>query len=141
MSELYLRFLDKVITPALLLLSIYLLLRGHNEPGGGFIAGLTAAAAVQLQLLSRGDTYVRTQLGIYLHPLTGLGLLLALVAAIIGLTTGEFFKGVWVYLNIGLLEIELGTPLLFDVGVYLVVVSVLASFMIGLSRNETRVQK
>ncbi len=60
MTELYLRLLDRILTPILLVLAVILLLVGHNNPGGGFIAGLVVAAAIQLQILSRGDSYVRS---------------------------------------------------------------------------------
>jgi multisubunit Na+/H+ antiporter MnhB subunit len=60
MPELYLRLLDRVLTPVLLVLAVFLFMRGHNLPGGGFVAGLAAAAAFQLQILARGDDYVMT---------------------------------------------------------------------------------
>lgn len=136
MSELYLRILDRMLTPILLLLSLWLFWRGHNHPGGGFIAGLAAAAAFQLQILSRGDEYVRTLVGPYLQPMTGIGLLITTSAALIGILQGGFFKGVWYFGHIGPLEIELGTPQLFDLGVYLVVISVVVSYILSLSRRE-----
>ncbi|NJN81066.1 MAG: hypothetical protein HC802_01445 [Caldilineaceae bacterium] len=68
MPELYLRVLDRVLTPVLMLVAVYLLLRGHNLPGGGFIAGLVATVALELQIISRGDAYVRNRIGPYLHP-------------------------------------------------------------------------
>lgn len=136
MPELYLRLLDRVLTPVLLLLALFLFLRGHNQPGGGFIAGLAAAAAIQLQILSRGDDFVRRRVGRYLQPVTGIGLILALLAAAIGLLQDGFFQGVWVFWHIGELEIELGTPQLFDVGVFLIVVSVVVSYLLSLSRRN-----
>ena len=136
MPELYLRLLDRILTPVLLLMALFFFLRGHNQPGGGFIAGLVAAAAFELQILSRGDDYVRNRIGQYLHPLTGIGLLMAVSAGLLGLMGGAFFKGVWGHLEFGAVEIELGTPVLFDLGVFLVVVSVVTSFLLGLSRQN-----
>jgi multicomponent Na+:H+ antiporter subunit B len=136
MPELYLRLLDRIMTPVLLLLAIFLLLRGHNLPGGGFIAGLAAAAAFELQILSRGDRYVRRAIGPYLHPLIGLGLFLAALAALIGIRGGGFFKGVWGEWYLGNVEIELGTPMLFDLGVFFVVISVTTSYLLELSRSD-----
>lgn len=133
MPELYLRLLDRILTPVLLILAVYLFLRGHNAPGGGFIAGLVASVAFELQILSRGDRFVRRRIGPYLHPLAGIGLLCAVSAAIIGLLEGEFFDSVWVEPHIGAIEIELGNPVLFDLGVFFVVVSVVVSFLLGLS--------
>lgn len=133
MPELYLRVLDRILTPVLLILAAYLFLRGHNAPGGGFIAGLVASVAFQLQILSRGERFVRKRVGPYLHPMTGIGLLCAVGAAFIGLVDQEFFESVWYKAHIGAIEIELGNPLLFDLGVFLVVVSMVVSFLVGLS--------
>lgn len=136
MSELYLRLLDKILTPTLLILALWLFLRGHNEPGGGFIAGLAAAAAFQLQILSRGSIYVRGMVGPYLQPMTGIGLALTSLAALIGLFTGTFFRGVWLFQEVGNFKLELGTPQLFDLGVFLVVMSVVVSYMLSLGHTQ-----
>jgi multisubunit Na+/H+ antiporter MnhB subunit len=136
MSELYLRLLDRVLTPVLLILAFYFLLRGHNLPGGGFIAGLVAAAAFQLQILARGDNYVRDRIGRALQPVTGIGLILAATAALIGLSQGGFFKTVWGHVTVGVLTLELGTAQLFDLGVFLVVVAVVVSYLLELSRRD-----
>ncbi len=135
MPELYLRLLNRILTPVLLLLAFYLLFRGHNLPGGGFIAGLMAAAAFQLQILSRGHVRVRRTIGPYLNSSIGLGLAVAICAGIVGLLEGTFFKGVWLSLDLPLLGyLKLGTPVIFDLGVFLVVVSVATSYLLGLSR-------
>jgi len=135
MPELYLRFLNRILTPVLLLLSLYLLFRGHNLPGGGFIAGLMAAAAFQLQILSRGHDRVRRTIVPYLNSGIGLGLAIAICSGIVGLLDGFFFKGVWFSLNLPLLGyLKIGTPVIFDLGVFLVVVSLATSYLLGLSR-------
>ncbi|MCC6458169.1 MAG: Na(+)/H(+) antiporter subunit B [Caldilineaceae bacterium] len=136
MSVLFLRLLDRLLTPILLFLALWLFFRGHNQPGGGFIAGLAMAAAFQLQILSRGDAFVRARVGPYLQPMTGIGLLAASAAALLGLLEGSFLKAIWVFWHIGPLEIELGTPQLFDLGVFLVVVSVVVSYLLSLSLNK-----
>ena len=135
MPELYLRLLNRILTPILLLLALFLLLRGHDLPGGGFIAGLMAAAAFELQILSRGHETVRQAVGPYLNSAIGLGLGIAICSGIAGLLEGTFFKGVWLDLHMPLLgEVAIGTPLFFDLGVFLVVVSVTTSYLLGLSR-------
>lgn len=136
MSDLFLRLLDRILTPILLLLSLWLFLRGHNQPGGGFIAGLAASAAFQLQILSRGDAFVRARVGPYLQPMTGIGLLCATLAALLGLFQGTFLKAIWLFWHIGPIEIEVGTPQLFDLGVFLVVVSVVVSYLLSLSLHK-----
>ncbi len=135
MPELYLRLLNRILTPVLLLLALFLLIRGHNLPGGGFIAGLMAASAFQLQILSRGHVIVRRTIGPYLNSSIGLGLALAVLAGITGLLDGSFFQGVWFSLSLPLLGyLKLGTPIIFDLGVFLVVVSFATSYLLGLSR-------
>lgn len=136
MPELYLRLLDRVLTPVLLILAVILLLAGHNHPGGGFIAGLVVAAAFQLQILSRGERYVRDTIGPRLQPLIGTGLVLAVLAAWLGIGQGGFFKGVWWAGQLGPLTIELGTPMLFDIGVFGVVLAVVTSYLLGLSQSD-----
>lgn len=135
MPELYMRLLDRILTPILLILTLFLLLRGHNLPGGGFIAGLMAAAAFQLQILSRGEAVVRAQVGRYLHPGIGFGLLVAVSAGIVGALDSSFFQGIWFDIPLGPLgPLEIGTPVIFDLGVGLVVVSFTTSYLLGLNR-------
>lgn len=136
MPELYLRLLDRVLTPVLLILAVVLLLAGHNQPGGGFIAGLIVAAAFQLQILSRGERYVSDTIGSLLQPLIGIGLVLAVLAAWLGVWQGGFFKGIWWEGHFGPLTIELGSPMLFDIGVFLVVLAVVTSYLLGLSQRD-----
>jgi len=136
MPELYLRILDRILTPVILILALFLLIRGHSLPGGGFIAGLMVSAAFQLQILSRGDVYVRERIGPYLPFTIGLGLAIAAIAGLIGLTQDKFFKGIWWgEIHLGM-EIGLGTPVLFDLGVFLVVFSVVNSYLLELNRIE-----
>ncbi|MEZ4866667.1 MAG: MnhB domain-containing protein [Caldilineaceae bacterium] len=139
MPELYLRLLDRVLTPVLLLLALILLLAGHNSPGGGFIAGLVVAAAFELQILSRGDRFVRGLIGTYLQPLMGVGLLIAVAAATTGIVQGGFFKGVWWEGHLGPVTLEIGTPMIFDIGVFCVVLSVVTSYLLGLSNSDERI--
>ena len=136
MPELYLRLLDRILTPILLLLALFLLLRGHNQPGGGFIAGLVVAAALQLRILSLGHEAMRKRIGPYLQPMIGVGLTIAVLSALLGVTRSTFFKGVWLITHIGTLEIEFGTPNSFDIGVFLVVLAVVTSYLLGLSRED-----
>ena len=135
MPELYLWLLDRLLTPVLLVLALVLLLVGHNAPGGGFIAGLVVAVAFLLQIISRGDEYVRQRLGPYLQPIMGIGLLLAVVSALIGLMQGAFFNGVWWKIALGSSTLEVGTPMFFDMGVFLVVLAVVTSYVLELSRE------
>ena len=133
MTEIYLRGLERFLTPILLVLTLFMLYRGHDLPGGGFIAGLIAAAAFELRILSRGPERVRKELGKFLQPGIGIGLLLAICTAIGGIFAGGFFQGIWVEFDIGNAHLKFGTPQLFDVGVFLTVASVATSYLLGMS--------
>jgi len=114
----------RVLTPMILVASLYLLYRGHNLPGGGFIGGLTAAGALLLHAFGCGAQESRMALA---RPqrLMAWGLVLAGLSAVPGLLLqGTVFAGVWLpAFNLPVLGVvHLGTPLLFDIGVFLVVV-------------------
>lgn len=135
MIEIYLRLVDYILTPVLVMLALMLFLRGHDYPGGGFIAGLTVAAAIELHILARGAPEVRKQMGSYLLPLVGIGLLAAVSAALIGLYSGGFFKAMWAEFYFLGLKFKVGTPQLFDLGVMLVVVGMAITFLLNLSER------
>jgi multicomponent Na+:H+ antiporter subunit B len=126
MNSLILRTATRLLIEVLLLFSIFLLLRGHNEPGGGFVGGLAASAAFVLYALAFDVTSARQLLRVEPHNLIGAGLMLALASGVLGLALGNsFLTGVWSKVNVlGAVELELGTPLFFDMGVYLVVLGV-----------------
>lgn len=114
----------RYLLPLLLLFSFFLLLRGHNEPGGGFVGGLVAAAALALYALATSVTEAQRLLRIELRTLIGIGLLTALFAGLIGLMRGmPLLTGLWSSQPVPAIG-KVGTPLLFDVGVYLVVIGV-----------------
>lgn len=135
MTEIYLRFVDYILTPVLVMIAILLFLRGHDYPGGGFIAGLMVAAAIELHILARGAPEVSRQFGGYLLPLVGMGLLTAVSAALIGLYGGGFFKGVWAEFYFLEMKFKVGTPQMFDLGVMLVVVGMAITFLLNLSER------
>jgi hypothetical protein len=89
-------------------------------------------------ILARGAPDVRQRLGGYLLPLVGLGCCAAVTAALIGLYGGGFFKGVWTKFYFVGLEIKLGTPQLFDLGVMLVVVGMTITYLLNLSEARRR---
>jgi multicomponent Na+:H+ antiporter subunit B len=123
MISLILRTTARYLLPLLLMFSFFLLLRGHNEAGGGFVAGLIAASAWALYALAFDPAEARRTLWVEPRLLVALGLLLALASGVIGLAAGApFLTGQWIDLLIpGLGKVKVGTPLLFDAGVYLLV--------------------
>lgn len=110
----------------MLLVSIVILLQGHNKPGGGFIGGLIAASAQSLHALAFGSAATRKAMGIDMRTLIGSGLLVALGSALCPLLVGlPPLTGLWAELPlIGGEPLKVGTPLLFDLGVYMVVVGI-----------------
>lgn len=114
----------RYLLPLLALFSFFLLLRGHNEPGGGFVGGLVAAAAVALYALAAGPDEAQRLLRVDLRTLMGVGLFCAVAAGLLGLLSGQgLLTGLWYSQPLPVVG-KLGTPLLFDVGVYLIVVGV-----------------
>lgn len=124
MSGFILRPATEFLFPLMLLFSLFLLLRGHNAPGGGFSGGLVAAGAFVLHAIAFGVEVARRSLRVDPRILAAAGLLLAAGSGVIGWVQGTFFlEGVWwSSLELGShFKISLGTPLLFDFGVYLTV--------------------
>lgn len=125
MNSTILRTATRFLLPLLLLLALLIFLQGHNKPGGGFIGGLVAAAAFSLHALAFDARATRRLLGIDLRTLIGAGLLVALSAALLPLAFGKpFFQGLWTEVEIDGNLLHLGTPLLFDLGVFLLVVGI-----------------
>jgi multicomponent Na+:H+ antiporter subunit B len=123
----------RVLTPMILVASVFLLYRGHNLPGGGFIGGLTAGGALLLHAFGCGARESRALLA---RPqrLMAWGLVLAGLSAAPGLLLkATVFAGVWLpAFNLPVLGVvHLGTPLLFDIGVFLVVIG----FVVDVARS------
>ena len=133
MTEIYLRLVDLILTPIVMIIAIMLFLRGHDLPGGGFIAGLVFASAIELTILARGAAATRERYGPWMVPLIGAGLSTAVVAALIGIYGGGFFRGMWVEFYLGVNKLKFGTPQLFDLGVMLVVIGMSITYLLRLS--------
>ncbi|WP_409524335.1 Na+/H+ antiporter subunit B [Nitrincola sp. MINF-07-Sa-05] len=129
----------RFLIPLQLLFSLFLLLRGHDEPGGGFIAGLVAAGAFSLYLFSFGSMMTRDLMRVDPRDLVGTGLLLGLIAAVLPvLLNGEPFLTAqwWPLVLPGGVELKLSTPLIFDIGVYLTVLGSVMTAVIALVEAE-----
>ena len=137
-QSLILRTTGYFLLPLLLVFSIFMLLRGHDEPGGGFIAGLVAAAAVCLHLFFTDVKSARELIWIDPRDLLGWGLTLATVSGVPAVYQGKpFFTALWLETELPLLgETKLGTPLLFDIGVYAVVIGSVLTVVLSLAKAE-----
>ena len=113
------------------LFSVFVLLRGHNEPGGGLIA----ASALAIYGIAWGVAPVRR--AIVVHPITlaGFGVFLAAIAGFLSIFTGNaFLHGLWITLHVFGVEIPLSSVMMFDIGVYFTVVGAIST--IGLTLEE-----
>lgn len=170
----------RLLTPVFLLFSVYILFRGHNHPGGGFVGGLIGSIAFVFHVLAHGATAtarVFFSITLYLHPrqsghsrtryflqimsanlrrnrargngfrwsfvyvrvrpvyLMGLGLLLATFSGTIGLLQQKpFMSAYWLGSEFPVLSF-LGTPLLFDAGVYLLVLGMVLKMVFTMSKD------
>ena len=131
MSTLIVRTAARILMPLLLLYGLFLLLRGHNAPGGGFAGGLVVAAAYSLSAFAFGVPAARRALLVDPSQLIGAGLLLALGSGLLPVFLAKpFLTAQWLAPSLGL-----GTPLLFDVGVFCVVVGVVVTMTFTLGEE------
>ena len=137
MTSLILRTATRALEPLLVLFSIFLMLAGHNQPGGGFVGGLILAAAFSLHALSFEVRDARELLRVEPQTLIGSGLLLATVAATIPLALQRpLLTGLWFEIEVaGFGAVHIGTPLLFDLGVYLLVAGVALLMVLTLAEE------
>ena len=124
----------RLLMPLLLLFAVFLLLRGHNQPGGGFVGGLVVAASFVLYSIAYGVAAARRALLVRPSTLLGVGLLVALLSGLPGIAVGQaFMTALWTRVAIGSTTLDLGTPLLFDVGVFLAVIGVVSTIVFTLA--------
>lgn len=136
-NTLIFRTVAPFLTALMLLFSAFVLLRGHNEPGGGFIGGLIAASGLAIYGIACGVAAVRRAL--FFHPLSiaGAGLLMSAVAGLLSiLFSVPFMTGLWIYPSLFGLAVPLSSVMLFDIGVYLVVLGAITSIALALEEKE-----
>jgi len=125
----------RLMLPLLLLFSIFLLLRGHYEPGGGFVGGLVAAAAFALYATAFGVESTREVLRIDPRVLIGAGVLVTAISGMFAwLFDDPYLTDVWLERPWPVLGM-VGTPLIFDIGVYFVVLGVVLKIIFVLAED------
>jgi len=138
MTSLILRTTARYLTPLLLIFSVFLFWRGHNQPGGGFAGGLVAAVPFAIFSIAFGSAEARRVLHVETYVLIASGLLTALVSGVLSLFAGApFLTSSWGTLRLpGFPSVDMGTPVLFDLGVYLLVIGVTLSIIFALEETE-----
>jgi multicomponent Na+:H+ antiporter subunit B len=136
MNSIILKVTSKFVLPLLLLFSIFVLLRGHYLPGGGFVGGLVASIAFVLH--SFANTLKDTRELMRIHPgfLMPFGLLIGLLSAVLPMFLGRpYMTGLWYPEKVAVIG-SLGTALFFDIGVYLVVIGATLTIIFTISEAE-----
>lgn len=138
MNSLILKTTTRLIMGLLLVFSVFLLVRGHNLPGGGFTGGLVAASAFALQALAAGTRDARATLIFDPRTIIGFGLLISLGSAFVSVFDGKvFMTGLWSKTVLPVVG-KMGTPFVFDIGVYFVVLGVVLLFIFSLAGDDAR---
>ncbi len=126
MNSVIVKIASNVLKPLFLVVSVWLLLRGHDYPGGGFIGGLIAGSALIFKPLSAFPSENPFQQSFNEpYSLLALGMGSVLISASIGyINKGAILEGQWIKAHLPVLEVDLklGTPLLFDIGIYFIVI-------------------
>ncbi|HPN09243.1 MAG TPA: monovalent cation/H+ antiporter subunit A [Syntrophales bacterium] len=136
---LLLRNLSRIILPLAMLVSVFIFFRGHNLPGGGFIAGLITAAALILQYMAAGEAWTFKRWRLNHHLLTGAGVTIAGLTGLASWFFGHpFLTSAFGHFHLPLLgEIEAASAMLFDLGVFGTVVGATLLVLATLGRLST----
>lgn len=136
MKSLILKTVSKTLLPLLILFSVFVLLRGHYLPGGGFVGGLIAAVAFILHAFANGLPETKKLLRIHPGFLIPIGLTIAILSALapIVLTGDPLMTGLWQEQDVPVLG-KIGSALFFDMGVYFVVVGVCLTIIFTISES------
>ncbi|MFO7839296.1 MAG: Na+/H+ antiporter subunit B [Desulfosalsimonadaceae bacterium] len=137
MQSLILRIATRLLVSLILVFSVYLLLRGHNAPGGGFSGALVAGTGFALYAISEGAESVRRAIRIDPRVLIVFGLFLVLLSGLAAAFAGApFLTGLWFSAaEIGEKKLAVGTPFFFDAGVYAIVLGTILTLVLALEES------
>ncbi|WP_292293484.1 monovalent cation/H+ antiporter subunit A [Marivita sp.] len=126
----------RVLMPIALLVGTYIFLRGHNQPGGGFVAGLVVAIALLMQYMASGFAWTQARQRIEYHTMIGFGVVIAGLTGLGAWLFGSpFLTSAYTYVHLPPIEeFELATAMLFDLGVFLTVLGAVMLMLYSLSR-------
>ena len=133
MNSVILQIASGYVRTLLVIFSVIMLIRGHNLPGGGFIGGLLAGLSLAYKGFAFTPSLVEKQMKIRPEYLMVSGLLLVFASLLPGLfLEGTLMQGIWFTIPFPFTEgYKFGTPFLFDIGVYFVVIGVTVLFLLS----------
>ncbi|WP_219224875.1 Na+/H+ antiporter subunit B [Pedobacter antarcticus] len=135
MNSIILRTASNYLLPMLILFSVFVLLRGHYEPGGGFVGGLVAAIAFVLHSFAHGLKETRRFLRIHPGVFIPIGLLLSLISAVLPMIGGQsLMTGLWFNEPVPVIGL-IGSALFFEIGVYFVVFGVTLTMLFTITES------
>ncbi|MDO8827194.1 monovalent cation/H+ antiporter subunit A [Methylophaga sp.] len=128
--------LTRLLFPLMLMVAVFIFLRGHNLPGGGFIAGLIASVALISQYLANGIDWTNERLRIDMHRVIWIGLLIATLTGVVSMLIGyPFLTTAFTYLTWPVVgKFEVASAIAFDLGVFLVVVGATVMILVELGK-------
>ena len=137
MNTIIFRTAAPLLVATMLVFSVYVCLRGHNEPGGGFIGGLIAASSIAILGMASGAEKAREALKVDPLSIAGFGVFIAALSGVASLfIDAPFMTSIWLYLELGDTTVPLSTPMVFDIGVYLVVFGTLSAVALALEGDQ-----
>jgi len=130
----------RLLLPVAAMISIFLLLRGHNAPGGGFVGGLAMAIAIILQYMMGGIFWVESRMRLHPQHWMALGLTCAALTGMFSWWHGRYFLDVMDWHGVLPLvgEVHLSTALFFDIGVYMLVVGATVLMLVAIAHQSAR---
>ena len=133
----------RVLLPLAMTVGVFIFLRGHNQPGGGFIAGLVIAIALLMQAMASGYVWTAERLRLNAHTMLGLGVLLAGLTGLGSLLFGRpFLTSTFGYVHLPIVgEFEVASAMAFDAGVFFAVVGTVLLSLAQISRVEARAER
>jgi multicomponent Na+:H+ antiporter subunit B len=137
MNTLIFRTIAPVITIVMIAFSVFVMLRGHNEPGGGFIGGLIAAGAIAIYGIAMGPDAARQALKFDPLAYAGFGVAIAAISGLLSAMFGlPYLTGLWGEFEFGGTAIAVSTPMVFDIGVYFTVFGTIAAAALALEDGD-----
>lgn len=129
----------RLIMPLMIMVAVYILLRGHNLPGGGFIAGLIASVSLIVMHLSNGIEWTKKRLPVDMHLVIGFGLLIATATGLVAMVLGyPFLTSAFTHIQWPVIgEFEVASAIAFDLGVFLVVIGATVMSLVQLGKLST----